>query len=59
MLIDEAADEIERLRAALQRIADNDYPASTPIRYSIEALQEIARRALEGETTQPQTAPDK
>ena len=36
----EAADEIERLRAALQRIADYDGSHS-------ESVRELARRALE------------
>jgi len=55
-ILDEAADEIERLskeveqlRAVLRKIVDEDYPIGTAIERAVEALQEIARRALEGE----------
>lgn len=40
-LCDEAADKIEKLRAALQQIAD------APVPYPNQGLQLIARKALE------------
>ena len=42
-LLGRAADEIERLRAALQEIIDQDEPWTTAV------VEAIARRALEGE----------
>jgi ribosomal protein L1 len=43
-LEDQAADEIERLRAALRRIRDCDWVITLPDR--MDAVRDIARKAL-------------
>ena len=54
-LLTEAADEIERLRAALERIAQRPIPLKLPGRVELWSLavqmQETARAALEGEAS--------